>query len=211
MEHLIDKSKNKRILRELNGIVENIVVNFTAEIPGADDIRYLDVYRIANVLKMHGGRFKATRFCAVRRTLKNPSCGTALFRRKNAICTGSKNIFVALYGINRNFQDIRDHIKTLRWIRTLKDSFYQANMVTKFLLPTRVDLRATHGNIMKNQDKSLVVSYNPESFTALIIKQEKCTVLVFRSGSMTVTGTRTLDRAYQMIRTVLPYFIPERN
>jgi transcription initiation factor TFIID TATA-box-binding protein len=123
--------------------------------------------------------------------LRNPRCTCKIFSNGNIGITGCRSIEqcdIAIRKIARMIQKLGYEVKI-----TNKEV---TNMVGSFNFGSTIDLEVLTTSIGQN------AIFEPELFPGLIYKADTCSILVFRSGKIIITGfkcKKQLNDAFEII------------
>jgi transcription initiation factor TFIID TATA-box-binding protein len=135
--------------------------------------------------------YKWKKITAVIKRLRNPRCTCKIFSNGNIGITGCKSIEqcdIAIRKIARMIEKLGYEVKI-----TNKEV---TNMVGSFNFGSIINLEALTTSIGQN------ASFEPELFPGLIYKTDTCSILVFRSGKIIITGVKCkkeLNDAFEII------------
>jgi transcription initiation factor TFIID TATA-box-binding protein len=135
--------------------------------------------------------YKWKKINAVIKRLRNPRCTCKIFSNGNIGLTGCRSIEqcdIAIRKIARMVQKLGYQVKISNKRVT--------NMVGSFNFGSTIDLVELNTSIGQN------ASFEPELFPGLIFTDDRCKILVFRSGKIIITGVKCkkeLNDAFEII------------
>ena len=115
-----------------------------------------------------------------------------IFKSGKIVCVGGKKL-------NHLERICRKVAKTLIGMSRIYD-FEIKNLVGSLTLGCSVDLELTAETI---KSRKIRICYDPELFASLLIYTEKCLVILFHTGKVIFTGTRSYDNineAWELVK-----------
>ncbi len=130
--------------------------------------------------------------------LKNPKTATLIFRTGKMVCTGAKSEKIAMSAVRKV-------------VRELKKAGFIIRRSPKIKIVNMVGTADVRGEIALEAASDILdnTMYEPEQFPGLIYRMEepKVVILLFRSGKMVLTGSRSEDQVHEATEKMISILI----
>jgi len=148
----------------------------------------LDLQALSLSMDDDGVTYKPKRFPGLVYRMRESKVAVLLFRSGKVVCTGGKSVEQAREAVRRVAETVA---AAGAKVRDKLDVEIQ-NIVASADLNTDFDLRLIATTLLSED-----VEYEPEQFPGLVyrIREPKAVILVFQSGKVVCTGTRTPEDA----------------
>jgi len=142
--------------------------------------------------------YRPKRFPGLVFKMKEPKTTTLIFSTGKMVCTGAKSVKMARWAIKKVVRDLRKEGFIIRGRPTIEI----VNIVGTADIGGKVDIEVM-ADILDN------VMYEPEQFPGLIYRMEepKVVILLFRSGKMVLTGSKSEDQVHEATEKIISILI----